>query len=155
RGEGARRGPRRRGSRRDRPLARDRRRDRQGRAGHGRRPDRARLGAALAPAVALLLADGRLRAQESAVRGSDRRVPTRRTRRGGNTRMRDPRDEQYARILVETCIDVQPGWQVVVAASPRAQPLVGEVCRALARRGAYALPRPFFALGPVPTEWIN
>ena len=28
--------------------------------------------------------------------------------------MRDPRDEQYARLLVETCIDVQPGWQVLV-----------------------------------------
>ena len=51
----------------DRPLALDRRRDRQGRAGHGRRPDRPRLGAALAPAVAILLADGGLRSQEGAV----------------------------------------------------------------------------------------
>ena len=30
--------------------------------------------------------------------------------------MRDPRDEQYARLLVEECIDVQPGWQVLVVA---------------------------------------
>jgi aminopeptidase len=69
--------------------------------------------------------------------------------------MRDPRNEQYARILVETCIDVQPGSQIVVMASPLAQPLLAEVCRAIARRGAYALTRPLFALGAVPQEWIN
>jgi Leucyl aminopeptidase (aminopeptidase T) len=45
--------------------------------------------------------------------------------------MRDPRDEQYANLLVETCVDVQPGWQVVVAASPLARPLLDEVCRAM------------------------
>ena len=39
--------------------------------------------------------------------------------------MRDPRDEQYASILVETCIDVQPGWQVIVLASPLGRPLFG------------------------------
>jgi aminopeptidase len=69
--------------------------------------------------------------------------------------MRDPRDEQYARILVETCIDVQAGSQVVVVASPLARPLLAEVCRAIARRGAYALVRPLFPLGTVPSEWIN
>ena len=40
--------------------------------------------------------------------------------------MRDPRDEQYAELLVGTCVDVQPGWQVVVAASQRAKPLADE-----------------------------
>jgi aminopeptidase len=69
--------------------------------------------------------------------------------------MRDPRDEQYARILVETCIDVKPGSQVVVAASPLGRPLLAEVVRAIARRGAYALPRILFPLGMVPSEWIN
>jgi aminopeptidase len=69
--------------------------------------------------------------------------------------MRDPRDEQYARILVETCIDVQPGWQVLVLSGPLGRPLFAEVARAIARRGAYVLPRPFFPLGPMPTEWIN
>jgi aminopeptidase len=69
--------------------------------------------------------------------------------------MRDPRDEQYARILVETCIDVQPDWQVVVLASPLARPLLAEVCRALARRGAYPLVRPLFPIGAVPSEWVN
>ncbi len=69
--------------------------------------------------------------------------------------MRDPRDEQYASILVEMCIDVQPGWQVIVLASPLGRPLQAEVCRALARRGAYALPRPLFPIGAVPSEWIK
>ncbi len=69
--------------------------------------------------------------------------------------MRDPRDEQYARILVETCIDVQPGWQVIVVAGPLGRPLFAEVCRAIARRGAYVLPRPFFPLGTLPSEWVN
>ena len=57
--------------------------------------------------------------------------------------MRDPRIEQYAKVLVETCIDVQPGWQVIVSGSPLARPLVDEVSRLLARRGAYALLRTF------------
>jgi len=69
--------------------------------------------------------------------------------------MRDPRDEQYARILVETCIDVQPGWQVLIQASPLARPLLAEVCRAIARRGAYPLVRNLYALGSIPSEWIN
>jgi aminopeptidase len=69
--------------------------------------------------------------------------------------MRDPRDEQYARILVETCVDVQPGWQVIVLSGPLGRPLFAEVARAIARRGAHVLPRPFFPLGTVPTEWIN
>jgi aminopeptidase len=53
--------------------------------------------------------------------------------------MADPRDREYAELLVDTCIGVQPGWQVVVFANPPARPLVEEICRALAERGAYAL----------------
>jgi aminopeptidase len=53
----------------------------------------------------------------------------------------DPRIEQYAKLLVEDCVDVQPNWQVIVGSQPLAQPLVEEVCRQIARRGAYALPR--------------
>lgn len=53
----------------------------------------------------------------------------------------DPRVPQLAELLVERCLDVQPGWQVSVRASPLARPLVQEVARALARRGAYYLPR--------------
>ena len=55
--------------------------------------------------------------------------------------MRDPRLEQYAGILVDTCVGVQPGWQVLVSAGPLARPLVDEVSRLLGERGAYALTR--------------
>ena len=53
----------------------------------------------------------------------------------------DPRLEAYARLLVERCLGVQPRWQVLVISTPFARPLVDEVVRAIARRGAYALPR--------------
>jgi aminopeptidase len=53
----------------------------------------------------------------------------------------DPRVEQYAKLLVETCVDVQPGWQVLVSGGVLARPLLEEVSRAIARRGAYALLR--------------
>jgi aminopeptidase len=43
--------------------------------------------------------------------------------------------------MVNRCLDVQPGWQVSVRASPLARPLVEEVARAIGRRGAYYLPR--------------
>jgi aminopeptidase len=53
----------------------------------------------------------------------------------------DPRVRELADLLVERCLDVQPGWQVSVRASPLARPLIREVARAIARRGAYYLPR--------------
>jgi aminopeptidase len=56
--------------------------------------------------------------------------------------MRDPRLEQYARILVDTCVGVEPGWQVIVSAGPLGRPLVDEVSGQLGARGAYALVRP-------------
>ncbi len=59
---------------------------------------------------------------------------------------RDSRIERYATILVDDCAGVQPGWQVVVAAQPLARPLVEEVMRQIARRGAYALLRLRFDL---------
>jgi len=69
--------------------------------------------------------------------------------------MRDPRDEQYARLLVETCIDVQPGWQVMVSSHVRGQPLFEEVCKVIAERGARVVPRVTFAgFGP-PHPWIR
>jgi aminopeptidase len=51
----------------------------------------------------------------------------------------DPRVRQYATLLVERCIDAQPGWQVLVQTSVLARPLVDEVLRALGRRGAYPI----------------
>ena len=55
--------------------------------------------------------------------------------------MTDPRVRELAELMVNRCLDVQPGWQVSVRASPLARPLVQEVARAIARRGAYYLPR--------------
>jgi aminopeptidase len=53
----------------------------------------------------------------------------------------DPRVEQYARLLVNRSIDVQPGWQVLVMATPLARPLLEEVVRLIGRAGAYPLVR--------------
>jgi aminopeptidase len=55
--------------------------------------------------------------------------------------MADPRDREYAELIVDGCLGVQPGWQVVVGGNPQARPLLEEVCGAVARRGAYALLR--------------
>ena len=53
--------------------------------------------------------------------------------------MRDTRVDEYARLLVERCVDVQPRWQVSVRATHLARPLVEAVLEHVARRGAYAL----------------
>ena len=53
----------------------------------------------------------------------------------------DPRVEQYARLLVDRSLDVQPGWQVMIVASPLARPLVEELVRQIARKGAWPLVR--------------
>jgi aminopeptidase len=55
--------------------------------------------------------------------------------------MTDPRDRDYADLIVDGCLGVQPGWQVLVGGNPQARPLLEEVCGAVARRGAYALLR--------------
>ena len=47
----------------------------------------------------------------------------------------------YAALLVETCVDVQPGWQVLVNGGQLARPLLEAVSRAVGRRGAYAIQR--------------
>jgi len=53
----------------------------------------------------------------------------------------DPRLEQYARLLVERAVDVQPGWQVMVIGTPLARPLIEEIVLQIARKGAYPLVR--------------
>jgi aminopeptidase len=55
--------------------------------------------------------------------------------------MTDPRIRDYARLLVEQCVGVQPGWQVLVTGSILSRPLTEEIVRLLARKGAYALTR--------------
>lgn len=57
----------------------------------------------------------------------------------------DRRLRAYAALLVERCLDIQPRWQVLVYSSPLGRPLVEEVIRLVARRGAYALPRLSFS----------
>jgi aminopeptidase len=52
----------------------------------------------------------------------------------------DERIERYAELLVD-CVDVQRGWQVLVSGSPQARPLLEELFRLIARRGAYLVPR--------------
>ena len=55
--------------------------------------------------------------------------------------MTDGRVEAYAALLVEKCVDVQPGWQVLLRGSPLGRPLVEAVSAGIGRRGAYALTR--------------
>ncbi len=53
--------------------------------------------------------------------------------------VRDPRVDEYARLLVDRSIGVQPGWQVLVRATTLARPLVLAVEEQIARRGAYPI----------------
>ncbi len=55
--------------------------------------------------------------------------------------MTDDRNARYAELLVDTCLGVQPGWQVLVSGTAVARPLLEELDRHLARCGAYALTR--------------
>lgn len=68
--------------------------------------------------------------------------------------MRDPRIDEYARLLVERSVGVQPGWQVQIRATPAARPLVEAVMEEIARRGAYPLLQLSFELigGPFARE---
>ncbi|MDP9286337.1 MAG: aminopeptidase [Actinomycetota bacterium] len=53
--------------------------------------------------------------------------------------MRDPRIDEYARLLVDRSVGVQPGWQVVVRSTHLARPLVEAVLEQIARKGAYPI----------------
>jgi aminopeptidase len=70
----------------------------------------------------------------------------------------DPRVEQYAELLVNRCIDVQPGWEVVVVGSVHARPLVEEVVRAIGRRKAVPVVQMSFGgmdYWPFETVWAE
>ncbi|MDQ5821767.1 MAG: aminopeptidase, partial [Actinomycetota bacterium] len=70
--------------------------------------------------------------------------------------MADPRVEEYARLLVEYSVDVQPGWQVAVLAGTNSRPLVEAVIRQIARRGAYPLPHlTFSGRGFYDQAWLD
>ena len=68
--------------------------------------------------------------------------------------MRDPRVDEYARLLVERSVGVQPGWQVAIRSTPLARPLVEAVIEQVARLGAYPLLQLSFELigGPFARE---
>jgi len=68
--------------------------------------------------------------------------------------MADPRVQEYARLLVERSIDVQPNCQVLVLAQPAARPLLEEVIRLIARRGAYPLVRFSYAMEQLPFRML-
>jgi aminopeptidase len=53
----------------------------------------------------------------------------------------DPRVERYAALLLDTCLHVEPGWQVLVWGYPQARPLLEAIMRELGRRDAYPLLR--------------
>jgi aminopeptidase len=67
----------------------------------------------------------------------------------------DPRVEQYAELLVETCVGVRPGWQVLVNGSVLARPLLEAVSREIGRRGAYALQRVNLSGSRLDLPWAN
>ncbi|HZE28763.1 MAG TPA: aminopeptidase, partial [Gaiellaceae bacterium] len=69
--------------------------------------------------------------------------------------MSDPRVERYAALLVETCVDVQPGWQVLVNGSYLARPLLEEVSKQVARRGAYAIQRANLSGSGINLPWAR
>ncbi len=75
---------------------------------------------------------------------------------GSSHLVSDSRIEDYARLLVDRSIGVQPGWQVLVSTTTEARPLARALSRLLAERGAYALTRIHFgALYPVDLDWIE
>jgi len=70
--------------------------------------------------------------------------------------MNDPRIERYARLLVETCVDIQPGWEVLVVSTPIARPLLEELARQIGRKGAYVYQRlDFSGTSAAVTAWLE
>ena len=67
--------------------------------------------------------------------------------------MTDSRIEQYARLLVDTCLEIEPRDQIIVQGSPLGRPLLEEIVRQVARKGAYALLRVTFAGGSLDLNW--
>jgi aminopeptidase len=65
----------------------------------------------------------------------------------------DPRVAAYAELLVERCLGVQAGWQVLIRSQPAARPVIEEVMRLIARKGAYPLLRMNFSLWPTDEVW--
>jgi aminopeptidase len=69
--------------------------------------------------------------------------------------MADPRDRQLAELLVDTCVGVQPGWQVLVVGTTAGRPLLEEIVGVLAERDAYALLRVGFGGNWAARTWMR
>ena len=70
--------------------------------------------------------------------------------------MADQRLAEYAEILVDRCLTIEPGHQVIVSGSPLAAPLLKEIARQIAHKDAYALMRISIDGGPMtPIEWSS
>lgn len=53
--------------------------------------------------------------------------------------VRDLRIDEYARLLVDRSLGVQPGWQVVVRGNHVGRPLIEAIVEEIARKGAYPI----------------
>src|SRR3954454_1802273 len=74
----------------------------------------------------------------------------------GSHPVADSRVERYAALLLDTCLRVEPDWQVLVWGYPQARPLLEAVLRGLGQRGAYPLLRLTFGGGLVyHREWLR
>ena len=65
----------------------------------------------------------------------------------------DPRVDAYAKLLVERCLDVQPGMQVLIRTTHLATPAVLALQREIARRGAHPILRIGFVMWPTNPPW--
>ena len=52
---------------------------------------------------------------------------------------RDPRTDEYARLLVERSLGVQAGWQVAIRGNHLGRPLIDAIVEQIARKGAYPI----------------
>jgi aminopeptidase len=52
---------------------------------------------------------------------------------------RDPRIDEYARLLVDRSVGVQPGWQVAIRGNHLGRPLIDAVVEQIARKSAYPI----------------
>lgn len=68
--------------------------------------------------------------------------------------MTTSRERQLAELLVDTCVGVQPGWQVLVLGTPLARPLLEQLFRLLGERDAYALSRLTLDSFLAPRAWV-
>ena len=53
--------------------------------------------------------------------------------------MRDPRIDEYARLLIERSVPTRPGAQIVIRSTPLARPLIEAVVEQVARKGGHTL----------------